>query len=404
MIKPIKTCRACGGAELTPFLDLGEQYLSDFRTNKTKTPKYPLVAVFCGDCKLVQLEHTTPQKEMYHDNYGFKSGISDSIKKDLDDIVTHAFQYKNDPKSWLDIASNDGTLLSFVPSDVYRVGVDPVKFLCEEAKQHADLIINDYFDVDAVAPKVDSKFDVITSISCFYDMPDPSKFVDDVKKSLSPRGVWVIQQNYLLATIEYGAVDNFCHEHIEYYTLLSLENLLDKHDLEVIEVYLSDVNGGSIRTLVMHKGTFVPDESVANCRKKELEAGLTKIKAYKEFAEQANLQVTRLKTLVTDLREQGNIIGILAASTRGATIWQSAGLDEKLISFAAERNPAKVGKYFTAIGVPIISEEEFRRRQPDYMLLGPWFFAPEVIAREKEYLKSGGKIIKPLPEVEIISE
>lgn len=400
MIEPIKVCRACGGAELTSFLDLGEQYLSDFRADKTKTPKYPLEAVFCGDCKLVQLRHTTPQVEMYHDNYGFKSGISDSIKKDLDDIVTHAFQYKNDPKNWLDIASNDGTLLSFVPNDVYRLGVDPVGFLCKEAEQHADAILNEYFGESEIM----EKFDVITSVSCFYDMPDPSKFVADVKKVLAEKGVWLIQQNYLLATIEYGAVDNFCHEHIEYYTLLSLENLLNKHDLEVNEVYLSDVNGGSIRTIVTHKGTFVPDESVERCREKEREAGLDQIKAYKEFAEQAHLQVTRLKNLVTDLRDQGKIIGILAASTRGATIWQTAGLDEKLISYAVERNPAKVGKYFTAIGVPIISEEEARKRKPDYLLLGPWFFAPEVLEREKEYLKSGGKIIKPLPEVEVISE
>lgn len=401
MVKPIKACRACGGANLTPFLDLGEQYLSDFRTDKTKTPKYPLIAVFCEDCKLVQLQHTTPQKEMYHDNYGFKSGISDSIKKDLDDNVTHAFQYVNDPKTWLDIACNDGTLLSFVPNDIHKTGVDPVEFLCKEAEQYADTIINDYFNSEAMEDYA-GFFDVVTSISCFYDMPDPHKFVADVKAVLAPHGVWIIQQNYLLATMEYGAVDNFCHEHIEYYTLLSLENVLKEHGLEVNEVLLSDVNGGSIRTVVSHKGTFPVDESVKECRTNELGAGLHDVDAYKKFANAAQLQVTRLKQLVAGLRDQGKIIGILAASTRGATIWQSAGLDEKLISYAVERNPAKVGKYFTAIGVPIISEEEARKRKPDYLLLGPWFFADEVIDREKDYLKSGGKIIKPLPQVEVI--
>src|SRR6185369_2928630 len=124
-MEPITECRACKNTNLTEFLDLGEQYLSDFRRDKKRPPKYPLVAMFCEDCKLVQLKHTTPQYEMYHDRYGFKSGISDSIKRDLDDVVVHAFQWCNDPKYWLDIASNDGTLLSFVPKNVYRAGVDP---------------------------------------------------------------------------------------------------------------------------------------------------------------------------------------------------------------------------------------------------------------------------------------
>jgi hypothetical protein len=359
------------------------------------------VAVFCEDCKLVQLKHTTPPYEMYHDRYGFKSGISDSIKRDLDDIVTHAFQYKNDPGSWLDIASNDGTLLSFVPEDVYRTGVDPVGFLCEEAKQHADLIINDYFTAH-VADCLAFEHDVITSMSCFYDMPDPSQFVKDVESVLADNGVWIIQQNYLLTTMQLKAVDNFCHEHLEYYTLLSLENLLDRFGLEINEVVLSTVNGGSIRTVVSHKGIFPVDDSVARQREAEKAYGLDTIEPYKKFAASVNEQLDKLEDLVTDLKVEGNSICILAASTRGATIWQSAKIDEHLVDYAVERNPAKVGAMFSAVGIPIISEEEFRRLKPEYAIVGPWFFADEIIDREAEYLKNGGHLIVPLPEVTVI--
>lgn len=146
----LSSCRSCGSRELEQFLDLGEQYIADFREDDLKPPKYPLVAVFCHVCKLVQLADTVPQKEMYHERYGFKSNISGSIRSDLDDVVTHAFQYINDPTNWLDEGSNDGTLLSFVPSDIFRVGIDPVGFLCVEAEEHADLIINDYFTYEAV--------------------------------------------------------------------------------------------------------------------------------------------------------------------------------------------------------------------------------------------------------------
>jgi NDP-4-keto-2,6-dideoxyhexose 3-C-methyltransferase len=401
-MRAIKECRACKSNQLTEFLDLGKQYLSDFRDDGEKTPKYPLVAVFCDDCKLVQLKHSTPQAEMYHERYGFKSGISDSIKKDLDSIVTHAYQYKPDPHTWLDIASNDGTLLSFVPSDVFRVGCDPVGFLCEEAKQHADVIVNDYFTRDFM-DESDNLFEVVTSVSCFYDMPDPHQFVEDVKDVMTDTGVWIIQQNYLLTTMELSAVDNFCHEHLEYYTLLSLENLLERSGLEVNEGYCSMVNGGSIRTVVSRKGTFPVDESVERQRKKEFEAGVTSIESYEHFANTVMEELNTLRKKVVDLKSQGKRVFILAASTRGATIWQSAELDEQLIDFAVERNPAKVGKYFTAVGVPIISEEEARLLNPDAMIIGPWFFSDEIIDREKEYLQNGGVLIKPLPKVELIT-
>jgi 2-polyprenyl-3-methyl-5-hydroxy-6-metoxy-1,4-benzoquinol methylase len=399
-MEAITNCRLCGAGDLIEFLDLGEQHLSDFRDDQEKTPEYPLVAVLCENCKLVQLKHTTPQSEMYHDRYGFKSGISDSIKKDLDDIVVHAFQYKNNPETWLDIASNDGTLLSFVPEDVFRVGVDPVTFLCEEAAKHADLIVNDYFSRDCM--DANGLFDVVTSISCFYDMPDPQQFVSDVKSVMAWNGVWIIQQNYLLTTMELSAVDNFCHEHLEYYTLLSLENLLKEHDLEVNEVHLSMVNGGSIRTVVSRIGTHPVSPSVKKQRIAELKAGIGGIKAYRDFANNVTTELDKLREMVVDLHNQGKSIYILAASTRGATIWQSAGIDEKVIDFAVERNPAKVGKYFTAIGVPIISEEQARELKPDYMIVGPWFFADEIIKREEKYLIGGGKLIVPLPKLEVI--
>lgn len=409
MVEAITTCRSCGSNELDEFLDLGEQYLSDFRKDDTKTPLYPLVALFCHVCKLVQLKHTTPQYEMYHDRYGFKSGISESIKDDLDDNVRHAFQYKNDPKTWLDIASNDGTLLSFVPADVYRVGVDPVGFLCEQAKSKADLIINNFFAADLFTDynPMDGhmenwQFDVITSISCFYDMPDPNKFVADVASVLDRRGIWDIQQNYLLTTMELSAVDNFCHEHIEYYTLRSLEYLLKRHGLEVNEVVVTPVNGGSIRTIVSHKGAFPIDESVQRQRDIEEDFALDEFEAYENFAENVMKEIDRLRRLLLDLKDEGKSVYILAASTRGATIWQSAEIGPDLVVAAVERNPAKVGANFTAIGVPIISEEEFRRIQPDYAVVGPWFFIDELIDREAEYLKKGGHLIVPLPNVEVI--
>ena len=396
-MRTITKCRSCDG-NITEFLDLGIQATSDFKTENTPNPEYPIVAVICDDCKLVQLRDTTPSYEMYHENYGFKSGVSNSIKDDLRDIVQDSHSFKPFASSWLDIASNDGTLLSYVPSDLYRVGIDPITKYCKLAKEHANLVVNDFFS----SSYFNTKFDIITSISCFYDMDDPNKFVKEVAEVLAKDGVWTIQQNYLLPTLQLNAVDNFCHEHLEYYTLLSLEPLLERHGLEVVDVSTSMVNGGSIRTKVAHKGRCEVKDTVAKQRQIEVDYELDTMKPYKRFASDVWDNINQLKEFVDKANNDGKTVAILAASTRGATIWQAAGFNQDSIQYAIERNPEKVGKYFNAIGIPIISEEEARQRKPDYMIIGPWFFADEIIDREQDYIKSGGKLVNPLPKLEII--
>lgn len=398
-MRTITECRSCHSADLVDVLDLGDQYLSDFRDDDTKPPKYPLEVVLCRECKLVQLRHTTPSHEMYHERYGFKSGVNDTIKADLQDVVHHALSINPKPHKWLDIASNDGTLLSFVPKKVGRWGCDPIKKLCDEAKEHGNIRNNFYTaqDFKEVGP-----FDVITSISMFYDLDDPNKFVREVSAMLAETGIWIIQQNYLLTTMQLNAVDNICHEHLEYYSLLALCNLLERHGLEVNHVSTSMINGGSFRTVVSRKGTYPVDGSVNQQLYEEERFGIHREQVYKGFAMEVSSQLKELKQLVDDINSKGDTVYIYGASTRGGTIWQGAGLDVNDLPYAVERNPDKVGKKIASIGVPIISEEEARKRKPAFMLVSPWFFRDEFIQREKEYLDGGGRFIFPLPTVEIV--
>lgn len=409
-------CRVDNG-ELTPVIDLGEQYLSDFRDDDQLPPRYPLEVMMCDDCQLVQLNHTTPSEDMYHERYGFKSGVNEAIRANLSEIVEECFKWKPKARRWLDIASNDGTLLSNVPENVYRVGIDPITKYCEEARQHADLVINDFFQPHYFHYQLDQgedlypKFDVITSVSMFYDLDDPNEFVKGVKGILAPEGVWSIQQNYLLTTMELNAIDNVCHEHLEYYSLHSLEKLLDRHDLEVFDVSTNTINGGSIRTLVQHKGAYSRlnngitnriQPSVQKQRDKEMAFGIADPKIYERFGYETQLRMLKLANFVLKEALDGKVTYIYGASTRGGTIWQGAGLDVEHLPKAVERNPEKVGKKIASIQVPIISEEQARAEKPDYMLVSPWFFKEVFLEREREYLENGGKFIFPLPEVEIV--
>ncbi len=392
-------CRSCK-SDLAPWFSLGNQHLSDFRTDDVKPPRFYLNIDRCASCGLAQLHSSVPTHLMYHDRYGFKSGVNDTVKADLADVVRQAFSAsKRDVKAWLDIACNDGTLLSHLPREgVYRAGVDPIQKLALEAEQHADFILNDFFhpdDFDAAS------FDVITSISVFYDLDDPNEFVEGVAEVLAPGGVWVIQQNYLGATLRMNAVDNFCHEHITYFTLGTLEPLLARHGLMVFSCSESTVNGGSFRVLVTQKGVRQEDMTVQEMRERERAQGLHTDSPYHLFASRTAQRLHALRDLVGALSKH-EAVAIYGASTRGATIWQAANLGPGQISYAVERNPDKIGKNFSAIGVPIIGEQEAREDHPGYMIVGPWFHLPEFLEREKQYLRKGGHFIVPIPEVTVI--
>lgn len=400
-MRTITECRSCKSGNLVEVLDLGEQYLSDFRADLSKPPLYPLVLLMCLECTLVQLLDTTPSADMYHDRYGFKSGVNEAIRADLADIVAYAHRAAPNAESWLDIACNDGTLLSFVPENITRVGIDPITKLAVESREHADLIISDFFKPEYFSDR--ATFDVITSISMFYDLDDPNEFVSGVKSVLVEDGVWVIQQNYLLTTLELSAVDNICHEHLEYYSLHSLQPLLARHGLEINDVVLSDVNGGCVRTLVSRIGTHPVQSSVAFRMGNERRAGIATVEAHWDFAEKVTENMQEVRDFVKEANAEGKTVFIYGASTRGGTIWQAAGLDVTDLPYAVERNPEKFGKYISSIGVPIISEEEARAMKPDYMLVSPWFFRDVFVEREKEYLKEGGALVFPLPTFEVVT-
>ncbi len=401
----IKQCRSCKSTSLLSVLSLGDQYLSDFTKENKKPAKFPLNLTLCKKCFLLQLQHTAPQSILYTERYGYKSGINQTMKKELQTIVKKAMLHLPKRKKIVavDIGANDGTLLRFYPKSVYRVGVEPIKKFAKECKQYANVVLNDFFNAASYTKKMKStKADIVTAISCFYDIDDPNGFVSDVKKILKSDGVFVIQQNYLVGMLELNAFDNIVHEHLKYYSLLSLENLLQKHDLEVFDVEFSEINGGSFRTYIAYKGTRRIRKSVRETREKERAMRLDTKKVYSEFAKRVKKNSKALLELVKKLTKKGKTVFIYGASTRGNTLIQYYGLNNILIKAAVERNPEKWGKRISSVNIPIISEEKARTMKPDYMLVLPWFFKKEFLKRESGYLRSGGHFVFPLPKVEIV--
>ena len=400
-------CRACFSVDLVEALDLGQQQLSKFVDpgSAEEMEAYPLDLLLCRQCGLVQLASEVPPHLLYGDDYGYRSGISETIKSDLKSIVESAIKFRpvENVDTVVDIGCNDGTLLEQYPSGLARVGFDPLSKFESEVTSKGIAFINDYFNAGAFKNRfADRKAQIITAISMFYDLEDPNQFLEDIRTILDPAGILVIQQNYLVAMIENNAFDNICHEHIEYYSLSSLKALLERHGLTVFNVALNDTNGGSIRTFICHTGSREPDDTVRLCI--ESEPDIFDPGYYHAFQSRIESIRSKVVKFMRDETKGGKKFYALGASTRGNTLLQYFDIDRTLLAGAMERNAEKYGKLIASVGIPIVSEEDGRAVNPDYFLVLPWHFKDQIVSRESEYLSHGGTLLFPLPEPVLVSK
>jgi NDP-4-keto-2,6-dideoxyhexose 3-C-methyltransferase len=200
-----------------------------------------------------------------------------------------------------------------------------------------------------------------------------------------------------------NAFDNICHEHLEYYTLSTMRNLLRRHGLDVFEAETNDVNGGSFRTFICRSGDFPLGKSVDQMESYENHLGLAEHSTYEDFAHRISKVKSQVHDFISREVKNGKTVYVYGASNRGNTILQYCGLDHNLIEKAADANPEKWGRKTAGTLIPIVSKEEARGDRPDYFLVLPHHFLDEIEREEQKYLRSGGKLIVPLPTFQVVS-
>ena len=415
-----QTCRACGSSALSPVISLGEQFLaSNFAISEEFPPvdrPIPLEVVRCDPerderaCGLVQLRHTVPSDLMYS-SYGYRSGINATMTRHLGEIA-RGLERRIGLKAGdlvVDIGANDGTLLlQYETKGAEYVGFEPSNI--EPAEPTPQLrFIRDYFSAEALFRALgEKKARIVTSIAMFYDLEQPNTFVADVARILADDGLWVLELSYLPSMLEKVSFDTICHEHLEYYSLASLERLLAAHGLQVADATLNDSNGGSIRAAVCHRGSRHGQHTrevrarLYALKRREFEMKLDSGETYRTFAAGAERIRHELAALLLKLRAGGKTIYGYGASTKGNVILQYCGITREHVTAIADRNPAKWGSSTVGTRIPIISEDEMRQANPDYLLVLPWHFMQEFKQREEAFLACGGRFIVPVPRVEIV--
>lgn len=396
------TCRI-SKSPLIDVFDLGELPISNFPLPPDPDPEnHPLKLTLSEKSGLVQLRHTVNPDEMYS-QYWYMSGVNLSMRLALKTIVEEAVKRTRFPLTRgdvvIDIASNDGTLLSFYPEYLFRVGIDPAKNIKPKS---CDLHINTYFTADAyISHMRDKKAKIITSIAMFYDLEDPVKFAEDVSNILDENGLWIIELSYLPTMLKENSFDTICAEHLEYYSLTSIEYILSKVGMEVEDVELNDINGGSFRLYIRHKDKANQTDSVRAMREQEKTYDLTNPAIYYGFASRIEKNKNEMLSFLEEQKKLGKKVIGYGASTKGNTILGYYGIGPEQLPFVADRNPIKWGRQ-TVTRIPIISEEAARAMNPDYLLAFPYHFMKEFLQRESDFLKKGGKFVSPIPKLTII--
>ena len=411
-----KTCRACGSRALTPVINLGPQHLQGSFAKPGKedppTRKIPTSLVRCDPmqdekaCGLLQMEYTVPPEVLYS-AYWYRSGTNETMRNHLQGIAAQAAGLAETRSARvLDIGCNDGTLLKCYPASYRRVGVDPSDVATEI---EGDItVVHDLFPSAQMAASAgDEPFDVITAIAMFYDLEDPIAFSSAIKGALAPRGVWIFEMSYMPLMLEMTSYDTICHEHLEYYSLATVENILRQAGLRVFNAEVNAINGGSIRCFATHADNFAhrrPEfhQNIVALRQREFDMALDTNEPYMHFQDRVNVHRETLNNLLRKIKKDGKRIHVYGASTKGNTILQWCGIDHRMIDVAAERNPDKYGARTLGTDIPIVSEEESRAMNPDYYLVLPWHFRDEFVRRERAMLERGVGMIFPLPAVEVV--
>ena len=389
------TCRVCGSKDLAEVFSLGDLYVSDFVPNPDAAGILaPLELVLCDQCTLLQLRHTAPQELLYARHYWYRSGVTETMRRALKDVVESVERIVPVGRSdiVLDIGANDGTLLAAYSSPfLRRVGCEPANNLIPFLREVTPFVIHDFWHHEAFERMFPGeKAKVITAIGMFYDMEDPNAFIRDAAKVLAEDGVFVAQLMCLRPMLEKNDVGNICHEHLEDYSLESLQYLFEENGLEIFRLDENDVNGGSYRLYACkYRSGSIP-----------LQDNFTK-EDYLAFFRRVEENKRRCVEFVRGAVRGGKRVYVYGASTKGNTILQYYGLGRGLIEGAAERSPEKWGKYTVGTWIPILPEEEARARA-DYFLVLPWAFLTEFLERERAWRARGGRFLVPLPEFRVV--
>ncbi len=401
----MNNCRGCNSENLVDIIDFGKQpWCNDFLTkdNLGKENLYPLHLVCCQDCELLQLNYTVPKEVMFF-NHQYLSGVTNTLGKHFLQIAKEnkeQFGLKEDDLI-VDIGGNDGfQLMQYKNIGLNNVvNVESAENICVFSEKKGIKTINAFFNEETARKNFnEGETKIINASGVFFHLEELHSVIRGIKYMLAEDGVFTIQFMYAGAMVENNNFDTVYHEHLCYYTLKNVIDLLAPYDLEVFDAYYTDIHSGSIIAKVTHKDGSRDNKTELFLETKAKDEKYT-LEEYKKFFEKVKEYKDELYNFLADLKSKGNKIYAYGAPAKGNTLLNYCGITNKIIDKVVEINKLKLGFYMPQSHIPIVLED--KEDLPDYYLLLSHNFADEIIKKNKDIIDKGVKFIIPFPKIEV---
>lgn len=409
--EPAGRCRLCGDSLAQTFVDLGmsplcESYVTPERLDQMER-FYPLHALVCGSCFLVQLKEYVSADDIFTE-YAYFSSYSTSW-------VEHARAYCEmirarlglDAQSLVvELASNDGYLLQhFLPLGVPVLGVEPAANIARAARDKGIPTLVEFFGsrlADRLAGE-GRHADLIIGNNVLAQIPDLNDFTAGMARLLAPEGVITLEFPHLERLMAESQFDTIYHEHFSYFSLGSIERLAARHALKLIDVEELATHGGSLRVYLAHHGSArEAGAAVARLLERERRLGLEDLATYAAFGEQVKRTKRRLLGFLIEAKEAGKRVCGYGAPGKSSTLLNYCGIGTDFLDFTVDRSLYKQGCFTPGMHIPIRPPEALDEARPDYVLILPWNLKDEIVEAMRHIEAWGGRFVVPIPEVTLI--
>lgn len=407
-------CRHCGSELKLPLVDLGSAppsnaYLTE-QTLHAPEKWFPLRVLVCENCWLAQTEDFAQANELFDAEYAYFSGFSSSW-------LAHSERYVADMAARfnltadshvVEVAANDGYLLQYVKArNIPCTGVEPTASTAAAARAKGIRIVEEFFGVRLAKELAaqGKQADLTAANNVLAHVPDINDFVTGFAELLKPHGVATFEFPHLLQLVAENQFDTIYHEHFSYLSLTAVDHIFSANGLSVFDVEEHPTHGGSLRVFAQRSdtGQQACSARVDELLQREADAGMLTAGYYAGFQDKTNRVKNDLVAFLLEARHQDKIVAAYGAAAKGNTLMNYAGVRPDLISFVADRNPAKQGKYMPGSRIPIMDEKQLQNAKPDYVVILPWNLKHEVM-RQLDYIRAwGGRFVTAVPELRTVS-
>lgn len=404
-------CRMCDSEKLELFLDLGDiPKVDKFLTKdelKVKESLNPLTVYLCKDCGLAQLGFIVPASELFNNEYAYESSTTKNRRENhcqLAEFVCDNFNI-GEKSLVVDIGSNVGVLLNcFKNQGMVTIGVDASSNIVKKANDNGIETILGFFNSDIVEKIIQkyNKASIITATNLFAHIQNYQSFIKDLRYLLSSDGIFVFQVPHFLKLIKNTEYDTIYHEHVSYFGLKPLIKFFEINQMELFDVIETDIDGGSIRCFVSHKGKFEKTSNIKKMLIEEEKEGIYNIKRLKKFEKDVEQQKNDLNKILKQIKQRGEKIVGVGAPAKGMTLLNYCQIGKNHLEYLTEKSPLKIGKFCPGMHIPVTTDEKLLEEKPEFAMILAWNFAEEIINNLKEYQESGGKFLIPIPTPKIV--